>query len=263
MAWGGHAAPKRKETARAEPQRSRLTKLTEFFSTARSAASARRSGGVQRAAQITGKVVLALVTGGQRSAATTSLPQLGATAAQVAAPGAVSPQARQQRRNSRALACLRELIQTAFAKLPTADTVRAEALLTPFPRVYLADSTGCGLPASLRAAFPGTGGSASPAGAKRQLVWDYNSSTFAYFALGPGKLPDNTDVDPVVSWLGSGAVVLFELGSYKRTAFADSVAAGASFRSRLHHQATLWDAIAGRLRPVDFGQELRTESRSL
>jgi hypothetical protein len=247
----------------AEPQLSILTKLTEFFSTAHLEASARRTGFVQRASKITGKVFLALVTVGQWSAAKTSLPQLVAKAAQLADPVEVSPEALHQRMNSRALAFLRELIQTAFAKLHTADTVCDENLFTPFPQVYLADSTGFGLPASLRAAFPGTGGSASPAGAKIQLVWDYKSSTFAHFALGPGNIPDNKYVDTVVSLLGKGALVLFDLGYFKLTAFADIVAAGAYFLSRLHHQATLLEAGAGRLRPVDLGQELRTESRSL
>jgi hypothetical protein len=263
MAWGCHSDHKRKETAMAEAGLSLLTKLTEFFSTAHSEASARRTGFVQRAAKITGKVFLALVTVGQWSAAKTSLAQLAATAAQVADPIDVSPAALPQRMNSRALAFLRELLQAAVATLHTADTVCAEALFTPFPQVYLADSPGLGLPASLRAAFPGTGGSASPAGAKIQLVWDYKSRTFAHFALGPGNLPDNKYVDTVVSLLGKGALVLFDLGYCKLTAFADSVAAGTYFLSRLQPQATLWEAVAGHLRPGDLGQELRTESRLL
>jgi len=229
----------------AEPQLSILTKLTEFFSTAPSEARARRTGFVQRASKITGKVFLALVTVGQWSAAKTSVPQVAAKAAQLADPIDVSPAALHQRMNSRALAFLRELRQTAFAQLHPADIVGEEDLFTPFPQGYLADSTGCGLPASWRAAFPGTGGSASPAGAKLQRVWDSKSSTFAHFALGPGNIPDHKYVDPVGSVLGTGALVLFALGYCKLTACADSVAAGAYFLSRLHPQATLLAAVAG------------------
>jgi len=247
----------------ADPQLSVLTKLTEFFSPAHSEASARRTGFVQRASKITGKVFLALLTLGQWSAAKTSLAQLAAKAAQLADPVDVSPEALQQRMNRRALAFLRELIQTAFAKLHTADTVCDEDLLTPFSHVYLADSTGFALPASLREAFPGTGGSAAPAGAKIQLVWDYKISTLAHFAFGPGNLPDNKYVDTVVSLLGKGALGLFDLGYFKLTAFADIVAAGAYFLSRVQHQATVLEAVAGRLRPVDLGQGLRMESRAL
>ena len=56
----------------AEPQLSILSKLTEFFATAHSEASARRTGFVQRAAKITGKVFRALVTLGQWSVPQTS-----------------------------------------------------------------------------------------------------------------------------------------------------------------------------------------------
>lgn len=152
------------------------------------------------------------------------------------------------------------MLQTAFARFHAPDTVCDDALFTPFPQVYIADSTGFALPASLRAAFPGTGGSASPAGAKSQLVWEHKSSTVAHFALGPGNLPDSKYVDTVVSLVGKGAVVLFDLGYCKLTAFADLAAAEAYFLSRLPHQATLLEAGAGRLRSVNLVQELRTES---
>jgi len=247
----------------AEPQLSILTRLTEFFATAHIEASARRTGFVQRASKITGKVFLALVTLGQWSAPKTSLAQLAAKAAQLADPVEVSPEALHQRMNPRALAFLRELIQTALAQFHTPDTVCDAALFTPFPQVYIADSTGFSLPASLREAFPGTGGSASPAGAKLQLVWDYKSSTVAHFALGPGNLPDSNYVDTVVSLAGKGAVVLFDLGYFKLAAFAAIAAAQAYFLSRLHHQATLLEAVAGGVRPVDLVRCLQTEQRPL
>jgi Transposase DDE domain len=247
----------------AEPQLSILPKLTEFFSTAHIEASARRTGFVRRTSKITGKVFLALVTLGQWSTPKTSLGQLAAKAAQLADPVAVSPEALHQRMNPRALAFLRELIQTAFAKFHTPDTVCDAALFTPFPQVYIADSTGFSLPASLREALPGTGGSASPAGAKLQLVWEYKSSTFAHFALGPGNRPDSQYVDTVVRLAGKGALMLFDLGYFKLAAFAAIAAAQAYFLSRLHHQATLLEAVAGRVRPVDLARCLQTEHRPL
>ena len=247
----------------AEPQLSALTRLTEFFSAGHIEASARRSGFVQRASKITGKVFLALVTFGQWSAPKTSLAQLAAKAAQLDEPVDVSPEAIQQRMNGRALTFLRELIQTAFAKLHTADTVCDQGLFTSFLRVYIADSTGFALPASLRDVFPGPGGSASQAGAKLQLVWDYTSSTFAHFALIPWNIPDNKYVDTVVGLASKGALFLFDLGYFKIAAFAAIAAARAYFLSRLNHQATLYDAVAGRLRPVDLVRCLPTEPHSL
>ena len=138
----------------AEPEFSALTILTEFFSAAHIEASARRTGFVRRASKITGKLFVALITVGQWSTAKTSLAQLAAKAAQLCKPVDVSPEAIHQRRNRRALAFLQDLIQTAFAKLHTGDTVCEEGLFTPFPRVHIADSTGFGLPDSLKDHFP-------------------------------------------------------------------------------------------------------------
>jgi len=252
-----------KETAMAEPWRGVVEKVTEFFATAQIEACARRTGFVQRASKITGKVFLALVTLGQWSAPKTSLAQLAAKAAQLEAPVAISPEALHQRMNSRALAFLRELLQTAFAQLHTPDTIWEEDLFTPFSQVYIADSTGFALPASLRESFPGSGGSAAPAGAKLQLVWDYTSSTFAHFALLPGNLPDNKYVDTLVGLAGQGTLVLWDLGYFKSAAFAAIAAAQAYFLSRLNHQATRLEAVAGRTRPVDLAGCLQPETRSL
>jgi Transposase DDE domain len=247
----------------AEPELSSLTMLTELFSAAHLEASARRTGFVRRASKITGKLFVALVTFGQWSTAKTSLAQWAAKAAQLCKPVDVSPEAIHQRMNRRALAFLQDLIQTAFAKLHAGDTSCEEGLFTPFPRVYIADSTGFGLPDTLKDHFPGAGGSAGQAGAKIQLVWDYKSTTFAHFALIPWKIPDNKYVDTVVSLVQRGALVLFALGYFKLHAFAQIAAAQAYFLSRLNHQTLLLEARAGRWYRLDVAQGLGTESRPL
>src|SRR2546428_138829 len=215
----------------ADPEFSALTILTEFFSAAHIEASARRTGFVRRASKITGKRFVALITVGQWSTAKTSWAQLAAKAAQLCKPVDVSPEAIHQRMNRRALAFLQDVLQTAFAKLHSGDTVCEEGLFTPFPRVHIADSTGFGLPDSLKDHFPGAGGSAGQAGAKIQLVWDYKSSTFAHFALTPWNIPDNKYVDTVVSLTRRGSLVLFDLGYFKLHAFA-YLAAGKAYSLR-------------------------------
>jgi hypothetical protein len=225
---------------------SALAMLTEFFATEHIEASARRTGFVQRTSQITGKLFLALGTFGQWSAAKTSLAQLAAKAAQLSEPVEVSPEAIHQRRNRRALAFLQDLSRRAVAKLHTGDTVCEESLLTFCPRVHSADSTGFGLPATLKDLFPGAGGSGAQAGAKIQLVWDYKRRTVDHFALIPWNIPDNKYVDTVVALAQHGSLVLFELGYVKLTAFAQIAAAHADFLSRLNHQTTLREAVGGR-----------------
>src|SRR5215510_13871321 len=179
-----------KETAMAEPWFSTVKKLTEFFSTAQIEASARRTQFVQRASKITGKLFLALGTVGRWGAPRTTVPQLAAKAAHLDVPVAITPEALQQRRTARAVAFLQDLLQTAFAKLHPGDTLCEEGIVAPFPRVHIADSTGCSLPESLQTEFPGAGGSGSKAGAKIQLGWEYKRHTFAHFALIPWNVPD-------------------------------------------------------------------------
>src|SRR5215471_842292 len=165
----GMSSPtRREETAMAEAWFSAVTKLTEFFSPDQIEASARRTKFVQRTSKITGQLFLALMTFGRWSAPKTTVPQLVAKAAQLAVPVEVTPEALQQRMTARAVAFLRDLLQTAFAKLHTRATSCEDGLFGPFADVYIADSTGFALPESLQQEFPGAGGSGSTAGAKIQ-----------------------------------------------------------------------------------------------
>jgi len=176
----------------AEPWLSTVRELTEFFAADQIEASARRTKFVQRTSKITGKLLLALVTFGRWSAPKTPVPQLAAKAAQLDVPVEITPEALQQRMTERAVAFLRDLLQTAFVKLHTEERGCEDGLFAPFGCVQIADSTGFALPESLTAEFPGAGGSGSKAGAKIQLVWEYKSHTFAPFALVPWNVPDNT-----------------------------------------------------------------------
>jgi Transposase DDE domain len=247
----------------AEPWLSTVAKLTEFFSADQIEASARRTKFVQRASKITGKLFLALVTFGRWSAPKTTVAQLAAKAAQLDLPVDITPEALQQRMNERAVAFLRDLLQTAFAKLHVGDTVCDETLFAAFGRVQIADSTGFGLPESLQAQFPGSGGSGSRAGAKIQVVWDYKSHTFEHFALVAGNVPDNTYVDTVVGLACPSSLFMFDLGYFKLTAFAKIAAAQAYFLSRLNHQTTLREVVGGRLQTLDLSHRLAHEPRSL
>jgi len=247
----------------AEPWLSTVTKLTEFFSADQIEASARRTKFVQRASKITGKLFLALVTVGRWSAPKTTVAQLAAKAAQLDAPVDITPEALQQRMTDRAVAFLRDLLQTAFAKLHTGETVCDAGLFAPFGHVYIADSTGFGLPESLKAEFLGAGGSGSQAGAKIQLVWEYKSHTFEHFALTPWNVPDNTYVDTVVALARPHSLFMFDLGYFKLPAFAKIAAAQAYFLSRLNHQTTLREVVGGRAQALDLARSLAHETRPL
>jgi hypothetical protein len=247
----------------AEPWLSTVEKGTEFFSSDQIEASARRTKFVQRTSKITGKLFLALITFGRWGTAKTTVPQLAAKAAQLDEPVDITPEALQQRMTARAVAFLRDLLQTAFAKLHTGDTIGEEGIFVPFSRVHIADSTGFGLPESLAKEFPGAGGSGSNAGAKIQLVWEYKSHTFDHFALIPWNIPDSKYVDTVVELARAAALFLFDLGYFKLTAFATIAAAKAYFLSRLNHQTTVREVVGGRQQTLDLAMSLAADPRSV
>jgi hypothetical protein len=232
--------------------------LTDFFSSDDIEATARRTGFVTRAAKMTGKLFLALVTFGVWNDADTTLAQLAAKVTQLDEQRAVSPEAIYQRMNKRALAFRQDLIGQALAKVHTLAQVCDDGLFPAFTKVYLADSTGFELPNRLHALFPGSGGSATQAGAKIQAVGDYKRSGFDHFALTPWNLPDQKYVDIVVALAQKGVLFLFDLGYFKIKAFAHSADAGAYFLSRLNHQTTILHANAGCLQPLDLAAWLPT-----
>jgi hypothetical protein len=159
---------------------------------------------------MTGKIFLALVTVGVWSDATTTLAPLAAKVTQLGEPLEVAPEALHQRMNKRALIFLQEMIRKALTKIHTLDQVCDDGLFTDFTKVYLVDSTGFGLPESLKALFPGSGGSAAKAGAKIQTVWDYKRSKFAHVALTAWNIPENKSVDTVVAFAQKGRLFLWD-----------------------------------------------------
>src|SRR5215468_5688333 len=119
--------------------RSACAMLTDFFSSDDIEATARRTGFVKRASNITGKLFLALVTFGSWSDANTTLAQLAAKVTQLGAQREVSPEAIHQRMNKSALTFLQDMIRQALAKIQSLEHVCDEGLFTDFTKVYLAD----------------------------------------------------------------------------------------------------------------------------
>ena len=242
----------------AEYTSSALSMLTNFFSSEDIEHTARRTGFVKRASYLTGKVFLALMTFGSWSEAHTTLAQLAAKVAQIGEQVEVSPEAIHQRMNKRAHAFLQDLIRQALIKVQALDKVCEDGLFTSFRKVYLADSTGFALPDSLHETFPGSGGSATKAGAKIQAVWDYKNSVFGHFALTPWNIPDQKYIDHVVALAQKGVLFLFDLGYFKVNAFVRIAQAGAYFLSRLNHQTTIFDASTHPGQPLELVSLLKT-----
>jgi hypothetical protein len=173
--------------------------LTAFFTTENIEATARRTGFVNRASTMTGQIFWALITCGVWSDATPPLAPLAAKGTQWDEQLEVSPEARSQRRNKRAHACLQDLLSQGLAKVHARDHRWDEGLFPALTKGDLAESTGVELPQSWHGLFPGSGGSAAQAGAKMQAVWDEKHRVFDPFALTPWTMPDQKSVDIVVA----------------------------------------------------------------
>jgi hypothetical protein len=236
---------------------SSLAMLTEFFTTERIEQTARRTGFVKRTSKITGKIFLALVTFGLWSDAKTTLAQLAAKVTQLETPIKVSAEAIHQRMSKHAVTFLKDMIRQALAKVQALDDVCGDHLFDSFTQVYLADSTGFGLPEHLKHLFPGSGGSASKAGAKIQLVWEYKRSIFAHFALTAWNIPDQKYVDQVVALAHKGCLFIFDLGYFKLKAFSHIASVGAYFLSRLDHKVNIYEGVGAHVPTLDLANLLK------
>jgi hypothetical protein len=160
--------------------------------------------------------------------------------------------------HKRALVFLQEMLRQALTKVQALEKVCADGLLTYFTKVYGIDSTGFGLPAILQDLFPGSGGSATKAGAKMQAVWDYTSRVFGHLALTPWHLPDNQDGATVGAGAHKGSLFLWDLGYFTVQALAHIAEAGAYFFSRLNHPTNIYETVAGRSTPIALASFLPT-----
>jgi hypothetical protein len=188
----------------AEHPLSSLTMLTAFFAAAQSEAAARRTGCVQRASKMTGKIFLALVTFGAWSDAKTTVAHLAAQVTHLDEPIDVSPAAMYHRMPQRAHAFLQERSQPALAPTHALASGCEEGFCAACTKGSLADRTGCALPDRLQDTCPGSGGRAAKAGATRQAVWDSKSRRYAPCALTAWNIPDQKYVDAGVAGAQEG-----------------------------------------------------------
>ena len=137
---------------------------------------------------------LALGTLGTWREGQTPLAQRAAQGTPVCQPGAVSPAALHQRLPKQALALLQARLRQGLATLPSLTPVGDAGRCAAVHQVSLADSPGFARPDDLDKTWPGAGGRAATAGAKRQAVWDDTRRLLDPVALTPWNLPDQRAV---------------------------------------------------------------------
>lgn len=148
---------------------------------------------------------------------------------------AMTPQALQQRMNTpQAVAYLQDVFQLAlrdqltplYAQLPPAT-------LASFGRVFLEDSTQCRLHEHLAEAFKGSGGSASRATVKLDVIYDLRHHQLHACTVTDGRAADQGLATTILPLLRAGDLVIRDLGYFSVEALHQIATKDAWFLSRL------------------------------
>jgi hypothetical protein len=89
------------------------------------------------------------------------------------------------------------------------------ALLDPFKRVLIFDSSSWDVDPHLADGLPGSGGGASAANCKLQVGYEYKHGELGFFKIDPGTRPDNAYTTQLPSFLQPGDLALFDQGYFK------------------------------------------------
>ena len=130
-------------------------------------------------------------------------------------------------------------------------------LLTQFQAVNVFDSTGISLPACLAKLFPGSGGDASPAALKLQLVVDFLTGAFSAIDVTDGIHPDQRYAN-FLAPIAANSLNLFDLGYFTLERLKGIMDKGAYFVCRFLHGTGLYDAEG---KKIDLLHLLRHEQR--
>ena len=210
-------------------------KLLTLFAPEQLETLARQSRFIQRAhSRLTGADFFALMTTDMLDNPAISLGGLCDLLAQRHPEAAMTPQALQQRMNTtEAVAYLHDVLQLAlrdqltplYAQLPAAT-------LTAFRRVFLEDSTQCCLHEQLAETFKGSGGNASRASVKIDVVYELLTHQIQTLTVTNGRAADQGLATTILPSLRAGDLVIRDLGYFCLEALHQIATKEAWFLSR-------------------------------
>ena len=128
------------------------------------------------------------------------------------------------------------------------------ALLDPFKRVLIFDSSSWDVDPHLADVLPGSGGGASAANCKLQVGYEYKHGELGFFKIDPGTRPDNAYTAQLPSFLQAGDLALFDQGYFKLETLSQIAHKGAFFLTRFLVKTTLRKAKTSD--PIDLEKAL-------
>jgi len=201
---------------------SEIDEIVKFYLPGAIEETARETGFVQRESKLGGIEFLGLMTQGLYAQPDATLNQMSGMLKDINPQLEISASGLQQRIVGNGRDFLNEMLSEAL-NLSVARSIDESIpeLLRAFSKVHLLDSTQISLPENLSSRWSGSGGSASKAGMKLQLMLDYNSGKYEEIVIDEGISADQSYIKQAVKLIGPGELLIHDLGYFDTNSMID------------------------------------------
>ena len=218
-----------------------IDEIVKFYSPELIEKIARETGFVQRESKLGGTEFLGLMTQGLYSRPNATLNQMAGMLRDINPQLKISGPGLQQRIVGNGREFLKRMLSEALNLSVTKSIDESiPELLRGFKKVHLLDSTQISLPQNLSSRWSGSGGCASKAGMKLQLMLDYKSGKYEEIVIDEGISADQSYIKKAVKLIGKGELLIYDLGYFDTNSMIDLSERGAYFLSRFNHRAGLY-----------------------
>lgn len=210
-------------------------KMSSFFEGAE--AIARQTKFVQRESGFSGKVFLKTLVFGFLKKQTASLKNLAQQSQRLGVK--ITPQGIDDRINQNSVAFVKAMFLEAFEQFRNKLVALPVDILQQFTAIYLLDSTFKQLPAGMSDLYPGSGGKASSASLKVQLVFEFLYGNLVQLSVEAGRAADQAYLKHL-EIIQAGSIIIADLGYFRLASLHTVAEKQAYFLTRYHYPTSLF-----------------------